>query len=106
MEQALAISSKSNIVMAFFDRVIQSLETFSLELSSKEPKNAKYFQQGFDVVSWCNVLIEECILSGLCAKACRIKCTNLEVTGCGFSGILSTYNSTILLKGTYQKKKI
>jgi len=46
-----------------------------------------------------DVLIEDCVLSGLCAKACRIKCTNLEVTGCGFSGILSTYKSTILLKG-------
>jgi len=59
MEQALAISSKSDVVMAFFDRVIKSLETFSLELSSKEPKNAKYFQQGFDVVSWCRNTSEQ-----------------------------------------------
>ena len=64
-----------------------------------------FCRDGMDLML-TNVLIEECILSGLCAKACRIKCTNLEVTGCGFSGILSTYNSTILLKGTYQKKKI
>ena len=43
--------------------------------------------------------IEECGEYGVCANRADITCDDLQVVGCGMSGVLASYNATITLSG-------
>jgi len=61
-------------------------------------ENGLYANYGMTVIMR-GITVEECQLHGVYANGANISCDELQVVGCGCSGVFAQYNATITLSG-------